>query len=203
MKIIQLPEPVFDSHLSIENALLKRKSIREFLKIPITLNDISQLLWAAQGITHFEGFRTAPSAGALYPLEIYVVAGNVINLESGIYKYNPFSHEIFKIKAGDFREELFQAALDQEWVKNGAVCFVITGVYSRTIRKYGNRGIRYVDMEAGHAAQNLLLQATALDIGCVPVGAFYDNLVREILGIGTEEFPLYLIPAGRYKSVNF
>ena len=197
MEIIVLPEPIFDGSFSVEKALLKRRSIREYSDKPITIDEISQLLWAAQGITHFEGFRTAPSAGALYPLEVYVAVGNVRDLKTGIYKYNPFKHEIARIKAGDYRRELSHAALDQEWVENGSVCFVITGVYDRTTGKYGSRGIRYVDMEAGHAAQNLLLQATAMDIGCVTVGAFYDNQVRRLLGIGSEEFPLYLIPAGK------
>ena len=197
MEVIVLPEPVFDSDFSIEKALMKRRSVREYSDKPLAIDEISQLLWATQGITHFEGFRTAPSAGALYPLEVYVATGNVKNLKPGIYKYNPFKHELLKIKSGDFRKDLSHAALGQEWVENGSVCFVITGVYDRTTRKYGSRGIRYVDMEAGHAAQNLLLQATALDIGCVTVGAFYDNHVRRILGIGTEEFPLYLIPAGK------
>ena len=197
MEIFTLPEPVFDSSFSVEKALLKRRSIREYSDKPLKIDEVSQLLWATQGVTHFEGFRTAPSAGALYPLEVYMAVGNVENLKSGIYRYNPFKHEIARIKAGDFRRDLSHAALGQEWVENGSVCFVITGVYDRTTRKYGSRGIRYVDMEAGHAAQNLLLQATVLDIGCVTVGAFYDNHVRRILGIGTEEFPLYLIPAGK------
>ncbi|SNZ06112.1 SagB-type dehydrogenase domain-containing protein [Persephonella hydrogeniphila] len=197
MKYIPLPEPVFNSSFSIEKALLKRRSIREFSPYPLSIEEISQLLWAAQGVTHFEGFRTAPSAGALYPLEIYVVIGNVKNLKQGIYKYNPYHHELILVKSGDYKNELYQAALGQEWVKNGVVCFVITGVYDRTTRKYGSRGIRYVDMEAGHAAQNLLLQATALNIGCVTVGAFYDNQIRQILEIDIDEFPLYLIPAGK------
>ncbi|MBK3333375.1 SagB/ThcOx family dehydrogenase [Persephonella atlantica] len=197
MEILPLPEPVFDSSYSIEKALLNRRSLREFSDKPLNLKEISQLLWAAQGITHFEGFRTAPSAGALYPLEIYAVCGNVNKLPSGIYHYNPFRHEIVLKKGGDFREELFHASLGQEWVKDCAVCFVITGVYDKTTRKYGSRGIRYVDMEAGHAAQNLLLQATALGIGGVTIGAFYDNQVRKILDVGADEFPLYLIPSGK------
>ena len=197
MEILPLPEPVFDSSYSIEKALLNRRSLREFSDKPLNLKEISQLLWAAQGITHFEGFRTAPSAGALYPLEIYAVYGNVKEIDSGIYHYNPFRHEIALKKGGDYREELFHASLGQEWVKECAVCFVITGVYDKTTRKYGSRGIRYVDMEAGHAAQNLLLQATALGIGGVTVGAFYDNQVRKILDVGADEFPLYLIPSGK------
>lgn len=197
MEHIPLPEPVFNSSFSVEKALLKRRSVRSFSPYPLSLKEISQLLWAAQGITHFEGFRTAPSAGALYPLEMYIIAENVEKLRQGIYRYNPYRHELNLIKSGDYRNELYQAALGQEWVKNGAVCFVITGVYDRTTGKYGSRGIRYVDMEAGHAAQNLLLQATALNIGCVTVGAFYDNQIRQILEIGVDEFPLYLIPAGK------
>ncbi|MDQ7056400.1 MAG: SagB/ThcOx family dehydrogenase [Persephonella sp.] len=197
MEILPLPEPVFDSDYSIEKVLLNRRSLREFSSEPLSLKEISQLLWAAQGITHFEGFRTAPSAGALYPLEVYAVCGNVKNVGSGIYHYNPFRHELILRKAGDYREELFHASLGQEWVRKCPVCFVITGIYDRTTRKYGSRGIRYVDMEAGHAAQNLLLQATAMEIGGVTVGAFYDNQVRKILDVEVDEFPLYLIPVGK------
>jgi len=198
-KIITLPSPSFNTGIPLEQALLHRRSIREFSKEPLNIGEVSQMLWAAQGITHFEGFRTAPSAGALYPLEVYLVCGDVTGLERGIYHYIPHSHELSMKLQGDFRNELFNAALGQSWVFDGAVCFVITGVYDRTTRKYGSRGIRYVDMEAGHTAQNLLLQATALGLGGVTVGAFYDNHVRRIIDVGADEFPLYLIPVGRLK----
>ena len=196
-KIIHLPEPDFRGSIPVEIALLKRRSVRKFSNKPLTLKEISQLLWALQGITHFEGFRTAPSAGALYPLEIYLVIFSVEKLTRGVYKYNPYRHEIELIKIGDFKTELFSACLGQEWVIEGAVSFIITGIYDRTTGKYGSRGIRYVDMEAGHSAQNLLLQATGLGLGCVPVGAFYDNHLRRIIEAKQDVFPLYVIPCGR------
>ncbi|WP_456382779.1 SagB/ThcOx family dehydrogenase [Persephonella sp.] len=198
-KVIALPEPVFNSGFPLEQAILHRRSIREYSREPLSINEVAQMLWAAQGITHFEGFRTAPSAGALYPLELYVVCGNVTGLSKGVYHYLPHRHELILKVHGDVRPELFSAALGQNWILEGAVSFVITGKYDKTTRKYGSRGIRYVDMEAGHAAQNLLLQATALGLGGVTVGAFYDNHVRRILDIGVDEFPLYLIPVGRLK----
>jgi len=197
---IKLPEPRYDSNVSIEEALLKRRSIREYIGDPLTLQEVSQLLWAAQGITDLRGFRTAPSAGALYPLEVYVVVGHIENLAKGVYKYKPNEHELVKVLDGDKREELAKAALGQAWVKETAINLVITAVYKRTTVKYGDRGIRYVHMEAGHAAQNLCLQATAMDLGTVTIGAFYDEQVKEVLNLPEDEQPLYIIPVG--KKVN-
>ena len=136
---------------------------------------------------------------ALYPLEIYLLCGNVKNIAAGVYKYNPFKHHILKIKEGDKREEISYASLGQPWVKNASVNFIIAAVYERTTRKYGEKGIRYVHIEVGHAAQNLLLQATALRIGAVPVGAFDENEVRKVIGLKNNEQPLYIISVGRIK----
>ncbi|HID91006.1 TPA: SagB/ThcOx family dehydrogenase, partial [Candidatus Bathyarchaeota archaeon] len=147
-KEIRLPTPRYESDVSIEEALLRRRSVRSYRDEPMTLQEVSQLLWAAQGITDPRGFRTAPSAGALYPLVLYVVVGNVEGLEKGVYRYGPHKHGIVKVLDGDRRAELAGAALGQEWVKNGAIDLVITAVYERTTRKYGDRGIRYVHMEA-------------------------------------------------------
>lgn len=194
---IELPEPRHDSDVSIEEALLGRRSVREYTGEPLTLQDVSQLLWAAQGITDPRGFRTAPSAGGTYPLEVYVVVGNVESLAEGVYKYNPSEHEIIKILDGDKREELSAAALEQVWVKEGAIDIVIVAVYGRTTEKYGDRGIKYVHMEAGHAAQNLCLQATALNLGTVTVGAFYDEQVKGLLNMPENEQPLYVMPVGK------
>lgn len=194
---INLPEPRYDSNVSIEEALLKRRSVREYTDEPLTLQQVSQLLWATQGITDPRGYRTAPSAGGLYPLEVYVVVGNVENLGEGVYKYKPHEHELVKVLDGDKREELTTAALGQTWVKEGTINIVITAVYERTTVKYGDRGIRYVHMEAGHAAQNLCLQATAMDLGTVTVGAFYDEQVKEVLNLLENEQPLYIIPIGK------
>ncbi len=194
---VQLPEPRLKSEISLEEALLKRRSIREYANLPLTLEDVSQLLWAAQGITAKWGGRTAPSAGALYPLEVYLVVGNVENLAAGVYKYKPERHELVKVRDDDVRGELAKAALGQSWVKEGAIDIVIAAVYERTTKKYGDRGMMYTHMEAGHAAQNIYLQAAALDLGMVTIGAFYDDQVKDILDMPRNETPLYVIPVGR------
>ena len=194
---IRLPEPRYDSDVSIEQSLLQRRSARSYTDEPLRLQEVSQLLWAAQGFTDPRGFRTAPSAGALYPLEVYVVVGHVQGLSSGVYNYEPDEHRLVRIIDGDRRAELARAALAQPWVEEGAVVFVFTAVYERTTIKYGDRGIRYVHMEAGHAAQNLCLQATAMGLGAVTVGAFYDGQVAELLNLPEDEQPLYIIPVGR------
>ncbi len=194
---MKLPEPRYDSDVSIEQSLLQRRSTRSYTGEPITLQEVSQLLWAAQGITDARGYRTAPSAGALYPLEMYVVAGDVEKLASGIYKYNPYENELRLIVEGDKRSELAHAAFSQSCVSEGALTVVISAVYERTTIKYGDRGIRYVHIEVGHAAQNLCLQAAAMDLGAVTVGAFNGEQVARILNMPEGEQPLYIIPAGR------
>ena len=196
-EVIDLPEPQYDSQVSLEQSLLNRRSIRDYSGQPLTLQEISQLLWAAQGITDPGGYRTAPSAGGLYPLELYLVAGDVEGLAEGVYRYQPDGHKLAKTAAGDIRAELSEAALGQEWVEKGAVSIVFTAVYERTTVKYGERGIRYVHMEAGHAAQNLCLQATALELGAVTVGAFYADSLSQLLNLPDDEEPLYVIPIGR------
>ena len=195
--VIKLPEPRYEGEISVEEALLKRRSVRDYTGASLTLQEVSQLLWSAQGITHPRGFRTAPSAGALYPLEVYVVVGEVQNLAQAVYHYKPDEHELVKVMDGDKRAELATAALGQSWVEEGVINIVLTAVYGRTTQKYGDRGIRYVHMEAGHAAQNLCLQAAALELGLVTVGAFHDDQVSEILGLTEDETPLYIIPVGR------
>jgi SagB-type dehydrogenase family enzyme len=133
----------------------------------------------------------------LYPLEVYLVAGSVENLASGVYLYEPDEHELVKVRDEDVREELANAALGQTPVRDGAIDIVISAIYERTMRKYGERGVRYVHMEAGHVAQNIYLQATALDLGTVTIGAFVDELVKEVLSMPEDEAPLYIIPVGR------
>lgn len=194
---IKLPEPRYGSDVSLEQSLLQRRSIRTYTGEPLTLQEVSQLLWAAQGITDPRGFRTAPSAGALYPLEVYVVAGDVQGLTLGVYRYEPEQHQLIRVIDGDKRDSLADAALTQPWVKEGAVVFVFTAVYERTTAKYDDRGIRYVHIEVGHAAQNLCLQATAMGLGAVTVGAFHDEAVAELLNLPQDEQPLYIIPVGR------
>jgi len=194
---VKLPEPRHDSAVSIEETLVKRRSVRDYTGEPLTLHEVSQLLWAAQGTTNPRGFRTAPSAGATYPLEMYVVVGDVENLAEGVYRYKSAEHKLVKVLDGDWRAQLAGAALGQSWVKEGAVNIVFTAIYERTTRRYGDRGIRYVHMEVGHAAQNIYLQAVALGLGTVVIGAFRDDQVGEILKLPQNEHPLYIIPVGR------
>ena len=195
--VISLPAPCLDGGFSLEHALRERRSLREFGKTALTREEISQLLWAAQGITSRDGLRTAPSAGALYPLELYLVAGMVRDLDSGIYKYAPGGHKLVKIVAGDRRRELASAAHGQDCVADAAAVLVFAAAERRTTRKYGSRGVRYVHIETGHAAQNVFLQATALGLGAVVVGAFDDDRLRETLKLPEGEAPLYLMPLGR------
>ena len=196
---IFLPYPRIKGDISLEEALSMRRSIREYKDIPLTLEQLSQLLWAAQGINEVRrGFRTAPSAGATYPLEVYVVIrpNGVKGLPAGIYHYNIRRHSLTVIKLGDFRKELTEAALGQTWVYEAPINIVITAIYERTTRRYGERGIRYVHMEVGHVGQNVYLQAAALELGTVVIGAFYDGEVREIIGASKDEHPLYIMPVG-------
>jgi SagB-type dehydrogenase family enzyme len=194
---IKLPPPVYDGTISIEKALRERRSIRNYRNESARLSELSQLLWAAQGITGPGGRRTAPSAGALYPLEMYVVVGNVADLPTGAYVYIPERHELVKTADGDKRPELCKAALGQSPIRNAAAVLVISAFYERTTIKYGDRGIRYVHMEAGHAAQNVYLQAVALNVGTVVMGAFDDEGVKKVLHMKQREQPLYIIPVGR------
>ena len=194
---IGLPEPRIDGDVSLEESLVKRRSVRDYAGEQLALEEISQLLWAAQGTTGDTGGRTAPSAGALYPLEVYVIVGDVRNLAVGVYRYDPQGHEIVMTAAGDIRAELASAALGQTSVEDGAIDLVFTAVYQRTTRKYGDRGVRYVHMEAGHAAQNVCLQATAMGLGAVTIGAFHDEEVSRLLNLPRDEEPLYIIPVGK------
>ncbi|MBD3360480.1 SagB/ThcOx family dehydrogenase [Candidatus Peregrinibacteria bacterium] len=195
-KTIELPEPEYDSDTSIEEAILNRRSIRNYKNEPLTISEISQILWAAQGITDEDGKRAAPSAGALYPIEIYLVAGDVEELSPGIYKYNPGGHEIIRIAKDDVRKQLSSAALGQNQVEDAAADIVITAVYERTESKYGERAERYVHMEVGHIGQNIYLQCVALNLGTVSVGAFDDMEVKEIINMEKDEEPLYILPIG-------
>jgi SagB-type dehydrogenase family enzyme len=195
--IIRLPQPRFEGTISVEQALLSRRSVRTYSRDPLTVDDLTQLLWAAQGVTHPQGYRTAPSAGALYPLELYTVVGHVVGLPAGIYRFRCLEHSLEIQCAGDRRPDLCRAALNQRCVERSPVTFLFSAVYPRMTGKYGRRGVRYVDMEAGHAAQNLSLQAVALDLKTVVVGAFRDEDVRMVAGLPQDEEPLYLVPVGR------
>ena len=194
--VIALPLPTTDGKISLEQTLVDRRSIRHFSDKPLTIDQISQLLWAGQGMTDNRGFRTAPSAGALYPLELYAILGKLEGVPAGIYHYNHKDHHLIKIKEGDFRSELCAAGLSQGAIKNAPMTILISSVFKRTTIKYGQRGIRYVIMEVGHAGQNILLQAVSLGLGAVPIGAFNENDIIRLMDFGSEEQPLYLIPVG-------
>jgi len=195
--MIKLPGPKYLSKVSVERALLSRRTARDFRDEPLTLEEAAQLLWAAQGVTNRLGYRTAPSAGALYPLEIDLVAGQVTGLASGVYRYHPKEHALVLRVPGDKRNDLSHASLGQEWMKPAAVMIAIHAVYERVTARYGERGVRYTDIEVGHAGQNICLQAEALGLGAGLVGAFDDEAVRGILKSGREENLLYLLPVGR------
>jgi SagB-type dehydrogenase family enzyme len=194
---IQLPEPRYDGDMSVEHALRVRRSVRSYKNDPLNLSEISQILWSAQGITHPRGFRTVPSAGALYPLELYVVAGNIKSLSPAIYRYKPDDHLLLKIISGDRRSELSRAALRQGAIRKAPAVLLICAVYERTTAKYGQRSMRYVHMEVGHVAQNACLQAIALGLNTVVIGAFQDAEVKMIANLAVEEQPLYIVPIGR------
>jgi len=198
--VIKLPEPRQDSKTSVESALRRRRSVREFRKESLTLAEVSQLLWAAQGITDPEGKRTAPSAGALYPLEVFLVAGGQDELPAGVYRYRPQGHDLIPVVQGDRRAKLAAAALEQDWLNDAPATIVIAAVYERTVRKYKQRAERYVHMEVGHVAQNVHLQAVALELGTVVVGAFDDAEVKRVLTLAANEEPLCLMPAGKPRS---
>jgi len=197
---IELPEPTLRGEVSLEETLQARRSIREYGEGPVTLQEVSQLLWAAQGETAEWGGRAAPSAGGLYPLETYLVAGNVADLAQGVYRYRPGEHDLLRVGDGDRRVLLAETALGQEWVEEGVAAIVLAAVYERTTGKYDERGIEYVHMEAGHATENLLLQATALGLGSVPVTGFYRGEAREVLGLPQDVEPLYIVPVGRMRE---
>ncbi len=190
-KIIRLPQPNLKGGTSLVENLAKRRSVREFASKHLSIQQIGQLLWAAQGITEKRrGLRTAPSAGALYPIEIYVA------VPAGIYQYSPQRHELKRVIEGDRRLELQNAALGQEAIGTAPAVFVFVAVYGRTAIKYGERATRYVHIETGHACQNLLLQATALTLVGVPIGAFYDERIADVLKLAKKASPLYLVPVG-------
>lgn len=190
MREIVLPTPTVEGVRSLEHVLAHRRSRRAIGPRSLSTAQISQLCWAAQGITGEGGLRSAPSAGALYPLELDVAT------EDGLYRYVPERHALRRTLDRDVREALHLAAYAQEVVGDAPVVLVISGVHARTRARYGDRAERYVAMEAGHAAQNLLLQAEALGLAAVPMGAFEDEVVRRAIGLERAAAPLYLIPIG-------
>jgi len=196
---VLLPPPRHEGKISVEEAFRLRRSNREFGPGSLEMADVAQVLWAAQGITHATGHRTAPSAGATYPLEVYLVAGEVAELAAGVYRYLPEEHSLILVQKGDLRERVASAAHSQACIRRAPAVLVITGIYQRTARKYGQRAHRYVQIEVGHAAQNVYLQCAAADLATVFVGSFTDDEVQEILGLPSDHAPLGLMPLGRIR----
>lgn len=195
---IPLPEPRYESAISLEKTLLERRSVRSFRDESLNLAETAQLLWAAQGITdEARGLRTAPSAGALYPMEVYLVVRKTDGLAPGVYRYLPRSHELESVRAGDFSAPLAAAALGQSSIREAAATIVLAGVYARTRGRYGDRTERYVHIETGHVGQNVALQAVALGLSTVVIGAFQDQDVARVVGMSDGEDPLYIIPVGK------
>jgi SagB-type dehydrogenase family enzyme len=195
-KLIPLPGPDLTGTLTLEQALLHRRSIRNFSDKPLKIVEIAQLLWAGQGMTADGGGRTAPSAGAIYPLELYLAAGNITDLAHGVYHFNPSGFQIRMMSSENCMKKISEAAYSQDAIKSAPACIIIAGVCSRTRVKYGERAERYVFMEAGHVAQNILLQAVSLGLGAVVIGAFNDASLCTLLSIDSTYLPLYIIPIG-------
>ena len=193
---VRFTEPRQQGNVPVEHCIRQRRSVRGFRDRALTEDELGQLLWAAQGITAADGKRAVSSAGARYPLELYAVCGNVGGLTSGVYRYNPARHELLLVAAGHQREKLVDAARVQEWIASASAVICIAAAFERTTVKYGNRGRGYVYMEAGHAAESLMLQAVALGLATTMVGAFGDDEVKRLLHLAPNETPLCLLPVG-------
>ncbi len=194
-----LPKPVVDGHVAVERAIKNRRTVRSFSSRSLDLGQLSQLLWAAQGITEPGGFkRAAPSGGALYPMDVYAVVGSggVEGLEAGVYHYEPQGHRLTPMASGDRRNDVAVAALFQTWMACAPVNLVITAEYERITCKYGDRGVRYAMIEAGHIGQNIFLQALAIGLVVGIVGAFRDQELIQVLNITESHEPLLIMPAG-------
>jgi SagB-type dehydrogenase family enzyme len=209
--VVKLPDPARESKVSVEKCLAERRSIRKHTAEPVTLAEVSQLLWAAYGVTQplpnvpgvRGGLKTAPSAGGLYPLELYVVAGNVTGLATGVYWYRPESHDLVLVEQGDKRKALFDASAGQTWVRDAPASLVYSAVFSRNTDKYGTRGReRYVCMDLGHSAENVYLQCGSLGLGTCAIGAFYDDDLKLVVGMTKPEEPLYIMPVGRLPDTK-
>ena len=195
---VRLPAPDTVGSVTVERAITERRSVRRYAPGALSLAELGQLLFAAQGVTETRtGYRASPSAGATFPLELYAAVGDVDGLSAGLYRYVPAAHELVLVNSADPRDALYGAALRQPMVRDAPVVLVITGVTARTAGRYGERAERYVAMEAGHASQNVYLQATALGLGTVAVGAFDDRSIARALSLPDGEDPLYLMPVGR------
>ena len=196
---MNLPKPRLKGEVSVEQAIKHRRTIRSYLSKPLTLEQLSQIFWAAQGITEDRGYkRAAPSGGALYPMDIYAVVGDngVQGLKAGIYHYDPHKHAALLVTEGDLREGVARASFSQMWMARAPLNLVVTSEYSRITSKYGSRGKRYAMIEAGHVGQNIFLQAESLGLRAGIVGAFHDNEVFRIMKINRSHEPLLILPVG-------
>ncbi len=201
-KIINLPKPSIIS-TKLDEILRKRKSKRNFTSKAITKTQLSYLLWASTGIQRKEmgfEFRTAPSAGALYPIETYIVINNVENLSKGVYHYNIKGHFLEEIKSGDNSSNIAKAALDQNMCADAAVVFIWTGIFNRSKCKYGQRAYRYIYLDAGHIAENLALATTGIGLGSCQIAALFDDEVNKIINVdGFYESTIYMSVIGNIK----
>ncbi len=189
--IIELPPRSTFGEMSLEQALNRRRSVRQFKDTALSESDLSQLLWSAQGISDVErGLRTAPSAGAIYPLTAYAVTPD------GIYRYLPELQSLRLIESGDFRMEMARAAFNQVWIRRAGLVIVFVADATRMRRRYGENAERFIDLEAGHAAQNVLLTAVSRDLGAVPVGAFDAKILSNVLGLAEDVRPVYMVVVG-------
>jgi SagB-type dehydrogenase family enzyme len=199
-KRIKLPAPKYKGKVSVEEAIYLRRSVRKYKDLPLSIEQVGQLLWSAGGVT-IDGVtgptRAYPSAGALYPIKIYSVVNNVIGLEKGVYFYIYDRHELQLVRRGNFVKELSEAAHGQWMISEAPVNIIFVGLYNRVITRYGERGKqRYLCMDVGHAGENLHLQCISLGLGTVVIGAFDDTRVSEVLGLPRDETPLYIMPVG-------
>lgn len=196
---MKLPKAKTEGTVAVEQAIDQRRTVRSYMPKMLTLDQLAQLLWSAQGITGNEGVkRTAPSAGALYPMDVYVVAGAncVARIEAGVYHYEPHGHMLSRLVKKDLRDGVARAALSQMWMARAPVNLVISAEYNRVGIKYGERGVRYAMIEAGHMGQNLFLQAEALGLKAGIVGAFHDMKLNKILNLPRAHEPLLIMPVG-------
>lgn len=202
-RIIPLPAPLLKGEVSLEEAVSRRRSRRGFKATPLTLQQVAQVVWAAQGITSPEGLRAAPSAGALYALDLYVAVGGreAGGLAAGVYHYEPQRHALEPTLKGDVRPTLARLAVGQTFLAEAPLALVITAEYERISQRYGDRAARYVHMEVGHAAQNVYLQAEALGLGTVVVGSFQDEAVSQALSLPAQHRPLYIMPVGHSAAI--
>lgn len=200
---IHLPKPQTDSSKTLDEVLSKRKSIRSFQQKPLSTSHLSYLLWASTGVQrkeHGYEFRTAPSAGALYPIETYLVINNVESIKQGVYHYNIKHHYLEELRTGDFRSEITTAALNQHMCSTASVVFIWTALFNRSKCKYGQRSYRYIYLDAGHIAENLALAATNLNLGSCHIAALFDEDINNIIEVdGTKESTIYLTVVGHPK----